>query len=159
MKTSKHLILATLLSVAFIYPTTSKAVDSCGGYSSSGNPFPCCTHKDGTAGNCTWWAWKKSKGEWGEAPVSKGNAGTWSSKISKNFAVSSSVKTPSIAESSGHVAWVTGSYEKCLSKDKKGKCTKYETRITGSEMNCPDAYQAQGSFDYKASSYKYIYKK
>jgi len=163
MKSLTYFFTIAIFSTVFIYPsaTLARGTDSCGGYTSTGNPFDCCTHKDKTAGNCTWWAWKQAKDNWGESPVSSGSPSSWvsNSKANKIFAVSTDVQNPSIAVSSAHVAWVTGSYDKCLSKDKKGKCTKYEKRITGTEMNCPDQYKAQGTFDYKASSYQYIYKK
>ena len=44
-----------------------RMVTNCCGFSSSGNPFPCCDD-----GNCTWWCYYKH----GYVPFT-GNAGTW----------------------------------------------------------------------------------
>ena len=139
--------------------STALAVDTCGSFTIKDNPFPCCTHTDKSKGNCTWWAWKKAMDQWKIAPVSKGNAGTWATNKSSKFSVSDKPRKDSIVEFSGHVAWVTSVYDKCIKTDKKGKCTATQQRIKGTEMNCPDQYQAYGAFDYPAASKKYIYKK
>lgn len=56
----------------------SPSVSSCCGYSSPGNPFPCCANSAGVQiGNCTWWAYHKYRESTGESPGCYGNAYTW----------------------------------------------------------------------------------
>ena len=146
--------ISTVFCFSSAYSISAVAVDKCGGFTSKGDPFPCCTGKGTNDANCTWWAWKKAKDQWGEAPVSSGNAGTWSGKKGKNFSVSTDARSPSVVEFGSHVAWVESVFNSC---DKKGKnCVK---KITVSEMNCFKPYQAQGSATYTASGKNYIYKK
>jgi surface antigen len=89
------------------------AVSSCAGYTSSGNPYPCCTN-----GNCTWWSWKMAKDNWGISLPSWGNAQSWATNAQNaGYTVSSSPAAGTIAVNTtasvggvvyGHVAWVTG---------------------------------------------------
>jgi surface antigen len=83
---------------------------SCGGQSSPGNPYPCCSN----GGNCTWWVWKQAKDVWGVSLPGMGNANTWASYArSYGYPVSSTPTINTIAVSLkgatgwGHVAWVT----------------------------------------------------
>lgn len=71
-------------------------VANCCGYTSSGNPFPCCTQ-----GNCTWWAYYKM----GSVPFT-GNAGTWWGQV-PNFAGWGRSGTPPTDKP--FIAWKSGS--------------------------------------------------
>jgi surface antigen len=110
----------------------------CGGYSSSGNPYPCCDNNgnssvaDANDGNCTWWSWKMAQDNWGHSLPGWGNANTWDDyarPINKatGYVVLPvpTVKSLAVAEtyggSRGHIAWVTS----------LGSGT-----VTVSEMNC-----------------------
>ncbi|NJL26390.1 MAG: CHAP domain-containing protein [Thermoanaerobaculia bacterium] len=114
-------------------------VASCGGQSSSGNPYPCCDNNsngvmtDNNDGNCTWWSWKKAKDGWGWSLPGWGHAKTWDDSDkrainrSSGYVLYPSPILNSIAvsntygSSTGHVAWVTS----------VGSST-----VTVSEMNC-----------------------
>lgn len=90
--------------------------NSCGGYYSSGNPYPCC--KNG--GNCTWWAWKMAKGNWGVSLPSWGDAYQWLNNAGNSgYQTTTTPEVNSIAinttamatingkrQKAGHVAWV-----------------------------------------------------
>lgn len=85
----------------------SSGTSSCCGYSSSKNPYACCSK-----GNCTWWAWKEAKDKWNESLPGCGNAGTWKSCLKgKGYPWKSKPSSKTIAINSwvgntGHVAWV-----------------------------------------------------
>lgn len=49
------------------------ATNSCCGYSSPGNPYPCCNN----SGNCTWWAWREYQRVNNQTPPCGGNAKDW----------------------------------------------------------------------------------
>ncbi len=84
------------------------ATSSCCGYSSSSNPYPCCN----SLGNCTWWAWKQAKEEWGKKLPSWGNAGRWAANArSSGYPVKGTPKSNTIGVNTwiagtGHVTWV-----------------------------------------------------
>lgn len=123
---TKTVIGAALVTLTAL-PCTAIAVDSCGGQTSSGNPFPCSSATTGKGGNCTWWAAKKANENW---PVSwsdlkmRGNANTWDDEALKwpnlytvsptpvpgSVAVDNSAPYQSCTtcpwEDYGHVAWV-----------------------------------------------------
>jgi surface antigen len=84
-------------------------VSGCCGYSSSGNPYPCsCSSKPNT-GNCTWWAWKKARDEWGRNLPGWGDARYWADRArTGGYPVKSTAKAGTIAVSStyNHVCWV-----------------------------------------------------
>lgn len=113
-------------------------VASCGGNSSSGNPYPCCDNNgnsssaDQNDGNCTWWAWKMAKDNWGHSLPGWSNANTWDDYARPVNKTSGyvvlpvpTIKSLAVAEtyggSRGHVAWVTGTGS---------------GSVTVSEMNC-----------------------
>jgi surface antigen len=116
---AKALSVATVLALT-LDMTAAHAVTSCGGQSSPGNPFPCCSN----GGNCTWWAYKKATetGKWNVTPM--GNAHTWVAAARKSPAylvskepVANSVGVKESAPPSGckandrscdlgHVVWV-----------------------------------------------------
>lgn len=50
--------------------------DTCCGYSSPGNPFPCCQEGGVDKGNCTWWVYYM----FGGVPF-RGDAGTWYGQV------------------------------------------------------------------------------
>lgn len=85
-----------------------KAADTCGGYTLTGNPFPCCS----SGGNCTWWAiYKRSDLK---NKITWGNAGQdWINQANQaNLPVYSDPVQGSIVvwgpngDRSGHVAYV-----------------------------------------------------
>ena len=122
---------------------------SCGGYTSAGNIYPCCSN----GGNCTWWTWKSAKEIWGVSLPRWGNANTWATNAAKTvgYTVSSTPAVNTIAVSTsgtyGHVAWVTRIVD--------------ASRIEVSEMACGYYYGAKtktyaktyfnGGFIYKKS--------
>lgn len=146
------------LIIGLFFATSAFAVNTCGGYSSSGNPFPCCDNNgngktsDSIDGNCTWYAWKAAKDYWGQAPPVTGAPSKWISqaKTSSKF---TSTTTPTknaiavgiTASNPTHVAWVT---------------SVSGSKITVNEMNCGGKYKSgKKSATYSASSFKYIKKK
>jgi|SRR5215213_4947214 len=113
-------------------------VVGCGGQSSTGNPYPCCDNNknssvgDSSDGNCTWWAWKMAKDNWGHSLPGWSNAKTWDDYARPINKASGYVVLPvptarSIAVSEtyggsfGHVGWVTSFGS---------------SSVTVSEMNC-----------------------
>jgi hypothetical protein len=82
--------LPTVKPVINPTPNIAVASNSCCGYTSSGNPYPCChacskTDAQGKCiewfgaeqGNCTWWAWAKYKEATGISLPGYGNAKDW----------------------------------------------------------------------------------
>lgn len=90
----------------------AQGASSCCGYSSSSNPYPCACSSKPSTGNCTWWAWKKAKDEWGKSLPSWGNAMYWASKAKsagypvKSTAASKTIGCNTWVAGYGHVAWV-----------------------------------------------------
>jgi surface antigen len=106
------------------FGTQAVAVVSCGGYSSTGDPYPCCDNNvnssvtDKNDGNCTWWAWKMAQDNWGHGLPAWSNANTWDDyarPINKTTGyvvlpvptVRSIAVSETYGGSRGHVAWVT----------------------------------------------------
>ncbi len=54
----------------------SPLVNQCCGFTSPGNPFPCCRVNGQDRGNCTWWVYY----QYGGVPF-RGDAGTWWSQV------------------------------------------------------------------------------
>jgi|SRR5579871_2039924 len=88
----------------------AQATDTCAGQTSVGNPFPCCS-----AGNCTWWAWKMMKDNWGIAEPDWHDAQLWASNAT-SVSHHNVISIPSVGTigvyipadgSIGHVAYVT----------------------------------------------------
>ena len=84
------------------------AVNTCCGYNSSGNPYPCCS-----GGNCTWWAWREYKNATGISLPSYGNAKDWKNHAQPNGSPpqlgSIVVFQPGVygaSQTYGHVAYV-----------------------------------------------------
>ncbi len=75
----------------------SPLVSTCCGYSSPGNPFPCCSNK----GNCTWWVYYK----YGGVPF-RGDAGTWYSQV-PNYPTWRRGRQP--CQWNDNIAWWSGS--------------------------------------------------
>lgn len=143
-KISLLIILATMASNTY-------AEDNCGGFTSVGNPLPCCTN----GGNCTWWTWRKADlNGWVAIPTGKAN--TWDDTALgdvKHYTVSTTPSVGSIGvkelssgtyASYGHVAYIEN-----INKDSSGKIISVGT----SEMNCGGGYgvsnpvRAIGYFD------------
>jgi surface antigen len=131
------------------------AASSCGGFSDSSNPYPCCSNGSRPDGNCTWYAWYRAHQSyrgWGKALPAWGNAKDWASKASKaGYKVSSTPKGYKNGYSIGcntsgtwgHVAWV---YD-------------YDSNyVWVDEMNCCDCSVAgyRSEAKYKRSYFKYI---
>mgnify|MGYP002397728064 CR=1 FL=1 len=107
--------ISTLFVLSIATSSSAIAVDSCGGYTSKGNPFPC-----GGGGNCTWWAWKMAKDNLKVDFPARGNANTWddTARSKSSYKVSSTAASNAIAEKE--------SSPYCVSYDNKGKCKKFE---------------------------------
>lgn len=119
MRKYKVYLTATLLvlTAALSGAQSVRAGDStCLGQSSSGNPYWCYTN-----GNCTWWAWKMAKDNWGDpllAPAKWGDAKNWAAGARNDgytvsatpaaytIAVNTTVYSALAGYATGHVAWV-----------------------------------------------------
>lgn len=131
--------------LAFTFSSSVEAADMCGGVSSPGNPFPCCTFNGNEkSGNCTWWAAHK-RPDIAETKTDSGWHGKyWIEKTKDNFDIiypsqldennvppvdvtgSIIVWGASPKNDSGHVAYVEKDYG-------NGK-------IKFSQMNCGSDY-------------------
>lgn len=82
--------------------------NNCGGQTSVGNPYRC-----NNGGNCTWWAWKMAKDNWGIGLPGWSDARTWATSArNAGYQVSATPKVQTIgvnttlANGAGHVIWV-----------------------------------------------------
>lgn len=153
MKIRLLLIASTLASLSM----SALAVDQCGSETSAGNPMPCSN-----GGNCVWWTWKKAN-EAGWAKIPTGNANSWDNTAAANPKLLLSSTSPTV----GSIG-VKESSPYCVSKDSKGKCTKYEdqghvgwvTSVNGTDISTTESNWGVPGVQTKArkSSYfdKYI---
>lgn len=104
-------ILIVVMCLMTPSAVSAQATNSCAGYYSSNNPYPCCTD-----GNCTWWSWKMANENWGQQLGVRGSnwgdARSWLSRARSNhFGVKTTPAPGTVAVNSyingyGHVAWV-----------------------------------------------------
>lgn len=102
-------ISVAALVVVFFTATPVSAVNTCGGITSVGDPYPCCSNN----GNCTFYAWAMAKKYWGFNLPAWGNASNWlTSARNAGYPIWSLPPANSIGVNTtalgglGHVAWV-----------------------------------------------------
>lgn len=170
---TRGIVTTLVVAVAVLLTAASShaGANYCGGYSSAGNPFACCDNNgDGTMdssidGNCTWWAWREAKNDWGKTPPVTGGPSSWISQAkAKGFKTSSTPAKKTIGVKSNHVVWVKDVQARMeWNKKKKKWVDSGQKDIIVSEMNCgPGKKWASGKKDnitYPAENFKFIYKK
>ncbi|TMP83305.1 hypothetical protein CWB73_02195 [Pseudoalteromonas phenolica] len=151
LRTNK-LFTTFLISSVFSTMFASQALQAqerCGNFTSSGNPFPCCDNNkngselDSVDGNCTWFAWKMAKDNWGYSLEQRTSAWRWDmdhhraqnresgyifSKIPKPGTVA--IQDRSSKNRYGHVAWIDEVYGNQLLV-KEQNCFKEEQNEDG----------------------------
>lgn len=133
------------------------ATSSCGGFSDSSDPYPCCTNGSRPDGNCTWYAWYRAHQSyhgWGQKLPAWGNAISWCANALKSgYTVSSTPRGSAQGYSigchssgAGHVAWVWNYDSNYVWVDEQNCC---DCSVAGTRIGAK----------YPRSYFKYIYKK
>jgi surface antigen len=106
-------IIFSLLAVLFLMSGTALGATTCLNQTSTGNPYSCSS-----GGNCTWWAWKMARENWGDPLLKWGDAKLWADGARKaNYtvdttptvgavAVNTTVYSAAAGYITGHVAYV-----------------------------------------------------
>lgn len=79
---------------------------TCGGVSSPGNPYPCCSN----GGNCTFYAWHSAMTNWRVSLPAWSHAHLWSNAAKNGGYVMNGTCAPgsiAVSRARNHVAWVT----------------------------------------------------
>lgn len=102
-------LMTLMIWVGLSQNSFAQGTNTCSGYTSTGNPYPCCS-----AGNCTWWAWKMAKDNWADPLPSYSWHYAWQWKGAAKTDHYGVASTPAVGtigvnttvNGTGHVAWV-----------------------------------------------------